>query len=571
MMELINLIKQHLDPKINNFELEGYWLKKITKASCIGIEKQTHGYHIEITNASGAMNFFPIVTSAKYLESHESSEKRRYSSRIPLIINNPNLDSLLETLLTRASDNQLNVLMNDGDITKHRAELADLEETIYSGTIGAYNRRATGQQQSEIGTSNDHPHFLLLRRTLLPNDHLLFLKLKEQFNYLVYGLNSEVYTELKQFFEEQGELLLNNDQTTVSLDSILIDSSNSSITNPLNRILYGPTGTGKTFNSINHALSIIKGYNLIDLENKQKNNKTVRLQAKKEFDELVNIGNIKFITFHQTYSYEDFVEGIKPRVLDNGQIDYYVKDGIFKELSLQDNGNNLNKVLIIDEINRGNISKIFGELITLIEHSKRMNQAEELKVELPYSGQIFGVPSNIYLIGTMNTVDKSTTAIDAALRRRFNFYEYSTDYDIIRDVEGIELKKLLKAMNDRITSILDKEHQLGHTFFLGIRTLNDLCKVFVENIIPLLDEYFFGDYERLQKVFGDTKDWGKPQKYFIVNRVKQSQLKKLFGDKSEIIDEMDNYYLNKNLKEKYFHLIEPDFFKSIYIVKNDNE
>ncbi len=144
-------------------------------------------------------------------------------------------------------------------------------------------------------------------------------------------------------------------------------------------------------------------------------------------------------------------------------------------------------------------------------------------------------------------------------------------YQEVGFVEGIELKKLLKAMNDRITSILDKEHQLGHTFFLGIRTLNDLCKVFVENIIPLLDEYFFGDYERLQKVFGDTKDWGKPQKYFIVNRVKQSQLKKLFGDKSEIIDEMDNYYLNKNLKEKYFHLIEPDFFKSIYIVKNDNE
>ncbi|RTH94854.1 McrB family protein [Campylobacter jejuni] len=418
---------------------------------------------------------------------------------------------------------------------------------------------------------------------------------------------------------------------------------------PLNQILYGPPGTGKTYHIIDKALEIF-GENLESRDEK-----------KAKFDEYARKGQIVFTTFHQSYGYEEFVEGIKP-IIDNDEnsqeVKYDVKDGIFKELcdkslknyilSMQNeneidldklifefanyiNQDFLNKgnefplenkvsikkillnskdeyrsfllggsikspqrltidiikrdylnfknkkilsfkdikpkydsqsdyhgnaiyyfmfynklkefeniqnekfkikkeilksyIIIIDEINRGNVSKIFGELITLIESSKRIGEKEELKVKLPYSGEEFGVPKNVYIIGTMNTADRSITSLDTALRRRFEFIEMIPDVSkLSMDCEGINLQELLKAINTRIEYLLDREKTIGHAFFIGVENLNDLKKVFQNKIIPLLQEYFYNDYALIDAVLNkndmleisvENKDYLKNMTEFI--------------------------------------------------------
>ncbi|EPE3552839.1 McrB family protein [Campylobacter jejuni] len=392
---------------------------------------------------------------------------------------------------------------------------------------------------------------------------------------------------------------------------------------PLNQILYGSPGTGKTYHTIDKALEIL-GENLESRDEK-----------KAKFDEYVKNGQIVFTTFHQSYGYEEFVEGIKP-IIDNDEnsqeVKYDVKDGIFKELcekalenrdsiknfnfyidklkekvKIDDNNPekyfelpntkysiqyrngktfrikfddmsknhkdypvsidnieklyktsnideiynsayvrailnylklqgledykekdekvNLPYIIIIDEINRGNVSKIFGELITLIEPSKRIGEKEELKVTLPYSGEEFGVPKNVYIIGTMNTADRSITSLDTALRRRFEFIEMMPDVSkLSMDCEGINLQELLKAINTRIEYLLDREKTIGHAFFIGVENLNDLKKVFQNKIIPLLQEYFYNDYALINAVLNkndmleisvENKDYLKNMTEFI--------------------------------------------------------
>ncbi|MFK0483670.1 McrB family protein, partial [Campylobacter jejuni] len=174
-------------------------------------------------------------------------------------------------------------------------------------------------------------------------------------------------------------------------------------------------------------------------------------------------------------------------------------------------------IIIIDEINRGNVSKIFGELITLIEASKRIGEKEELKVTLPYSGKEFGVPKNVYIIGTMNTADRSITSLDTALRRRFEFIEMMPDVSkLSMDCEGINLQELLKAINTRIEYLLDREKTIGHAFFVSVENLEDLKKVFQNKIIPLLQEYFYNDYALINAVLnhnGMIKEDKKDDKY----------------------------------------------------------
>ena len=162
-----------------------------------------------------------------------------------------------------------------------------------------------------------------------------------------------------------------------------------------------------------------------------------------------------------------------------------------------------NYVLIIDEINRGNVSQIFGELITLLEPDKRLGMAEQLRVMLPYSGEEFGVPPNLYIIGTMNTADRSVEALDTALRRRFSFEEMPPRYDL-RDLErtehGIKVSELLQTLNARIEKLIDRDHLIGHSYFMD-RSIS-LKEVFQNKIIPLLQEYFFGDYGKIGLVLG---------------------------------------------------------------------
>lgn len=434
----------------------------------------------------------------------------------------------------------------------------------------------------------------------------------------------------------------------------------------LNQILYGPPGTGKTYNSINLAVEIADPEFM-------KSPKT-RNEVRDKFQDLENEGRIVFTTFHQSMSYEDFIEGIKPVTQDNGQIQYDVLDGLFKQIStfsmynlyrfvtskntvIQDDDfaslyqqllsdiedkkgdqpyefttksdsviqlvdvsskDNLqvkhkdssgpqtyivskdrlfklfkiynsveqiknvyndireviggantsayysvlrrifeirdtshdstqaskslgledydlikvalegfilrkevieatpsngvkNYILIIDEINRGNVSQIFGELITLIEPDKRAGMKEALKVTLPYSKEKFSVPPNLYIIGTMNTADRSVEALDTALRRRFTFKEFPPLTEILDD-QGNDLmakvlcdysmKQILTTINNRIRILLDRDHQIGHSYFLDIDDAEELMEVFNQKILPLLQEYFYGDYAKIGLVLG---------------------------------------------------------------------
>ena len=415
---------------------------------------------------------------------------------------------------------------------------------------------------------------------------------------------------------------------------------------PLNQILYGPPGTGKTFETKALAVEIITGEYIRD-----------RAQLNIRYESLVKGKQIEFITFHQSYGYEDFVEGIKPKLdkRTEGGVQYEIKKGILRQIcdrcnpfgaikqqeyenvkvwstrladsngsfdwtekcfndeepciivgknnesivrSIKkgdivvvpaidtsgeemsrlfyglgrvideepteydnnwlyrnvewiwhdvnpDNYKNIsgvwskrlgrnavyelenidkegllelvnfhntinshkNFVLIIDEINRGNISKILGELITLLEDDKRLGNAEALEVTLPYSVDKFSIPNNLYIIGTMNTADRSIAFLDTALRRRFDFREMMPNSKILegRVIEGVNLQQLLDAINFKIREELDRDHQIGHSYLLKIKDISDLARAFRNKICPLLDEYFHDRREKIDAILNNSK------------------------------------------------------------------
>ena len=254
---------------------------------------------------------------------------------------------------------------------------------------------------------------------------------------------------------------------------------------PLNMILYGPPGTGKTYNTVNYAVSIVEKKQIDNVVEEAKENRQAVFNRYKEY---LSGNKIVFTTFHQNYSYEEFIQGIRANTNNNEGLSFIKEDGIFKnivDIAKDDPDNNY--VIIIDEINRGNISRIFGELITLIEEDKRIGRENETIVTLP-SKELFAVPLNLYIIGTMNTADKSIALIDIALRRRFDFIAMYPDYNVIPD-----FRHILKPINEEIyKSKRSADYLIGHAFFAN-KSIDDLENIVNKKLIPLLNEYFYNN------------------------------------------------------------------------------
>lgn len=280
-----------------------------------------------------------------------------------------------------------------------------------------------------------------------------------------------------------------------------------------NILLYGPPGTGKTWLVRRFAEHFL--------------GPQLQAPTSRTIEDFCT-----FVTFHQSFAYEEFVEGLKPLPMEQDQTEvrYEVVPGVFRricaraEAAWRERGEDAPKyLLIIDEINRANISKVFGELITLIEDDKRLGRANEITVTLPYSQHRFGVPPNLYLLGTMNTADRSIALLDLALRRRFTFVEMLPDAKVLAGsvIDGIALDRLLLRLNERVAALLDPDHQIGHSYLLNIEDKDDLRFAWQHRIVPLLQEYFYNDGARLRAVLGAA---------FVTERALDSATQKALGE-----------------------------------------
>ena len=296
--------------------------------------------------------------------------------------------------------------------------------------------------------------------------------------------------EFQRCLVDSGEAVPNDTVNSTDLPT-LSPRENGNVV-PMNFILYGAPGTGKTYATAEYAMAIIERRE-VDLSQKTPDERAALMQ---KYKEAIQQGRITFTTFHQSYGYEDFIQGLRPDT-QNGGFNFVPVDGVFKRIADEAiRHGDKDYVIIIDEINRANISKVFGELITLIEEDKRWGEINALSVTLP-SGQIFAVPNNLFIVGTMNSADKSISLIDAALRRRFAFMEVVPNASV---VENSVLKTVLERLNEELFKELESTDLLvGHAYFMG-KEEKDLCAIMNQSIIPLLYEYFYDNSNKVKNI-----------------------------------------------------------------------
>ncbi|WP_163969318.1 McrB family protein [Oceanobacillus halotolerans] len=486
------------DLNINHEDLsetfDAILIKKLATTNTITHSSSANQTHIALT--SREMDIFPYLHNFNYLENQDkdNSFKRRFILELPITI----------------TSNNINYLKGNS--------IEENDTGLECFTTTARSRRGDNSQQVEISyIEEDSNKFTDFRKQLYTGDYIIFLKYRKQLKYLVLGIkeSDEQKYNLTAYKGLSVSKKVNPTHVNVTdgLSPIIKEKQslyqNQKITkiielldhNP-NLILYGPPGTGKTYYTN---------------------------QLKDVFD------YSEMITFHQSYSYEQFVEGITAKVNDStGQLQYFVQDGIFLKLCNEAKKNpDLKYGLIIDEINRGNISKIFGELITLIEKTKRLNQHEETVVKLPYSNNSFAVPNNLYIIGTMNTSDRSIALIDIALRRRFTFFEITPDFSLLNTTNELILTAInaVQVINNKIKSSIDKEHIIGHSYFFSLldtpedKITNDLKHIWVYQILPLLQEYFYTNPAEITSLLGNlTIDEGQNLSFSINYDISDDQL-----------------------------------------------
>ncbi|MFW5981168.1 MAG: AAA family ATPase [bacterium] len=321
----------------------------------------------------------------------------------------------------------------------------------------------------------------------------------------------------------------------------LLDDLVKSLRSHKQIILYGPPGTGKTYYAQRLAREVIAQDNFekdfSELTEEERKHLEIgpvvsNVKGVKEDNSIYKTSKknsyIRFCTFHPAYGYEDFIEGYRPLVSEEGRPIFKLNDGVFKTMCI-DAINNPDKtfILIIDEINRGDIPRIFGELITLIEPEKRWKlekECPETAVVLPASGEIFAVPENVIIIGTMNTADQSIALLDIALRRRFGFRELMPMTELLenQEISGINLGKWLKELNERVLESVGRNLQIGHSYMMKngkpIKDEEDLIATIKDEILPLLQEYCYDDYFTLKVILGpvlvDESKGGFNQKVF---------------------------------------------------------
>ena len=291
---------------------------------------------------------------------------------------------------------------------------------------------------------------------------------------------------------------------TARPDSTLAEQSTVAVA-ALNTILYGPPGTGKTYLTARRCVKICEA-------NDAESDATDETEMRRRYRRLLDSGQVEFATFHQSYGYEEFVEGLRPAPNEDGQAGFRLvpTPGILKRIADRARGDLENDyVLVIDEINRANISKVMGELITLLEEDKREGASNEVAVTLPHSGdeQKFTLPPNLHILGTMNTADRSIALIDTALRRRFQFEEVAPKPELLSVVDGVNLPAVLKTINERLEYLVDRDHLIGHAWLMNARTKADVDDIFRRKIIPLIAEYFYDDWRKVHAVLGNTDDF----------------------------------------------------------------